>query len=115
MIRLIVSVMSAIVIIIADPAHAQSRFPAPLPSDRPALESGSPFAPVNDAALSMPASALGERYLVQLRSEPADACHKGVAALRDEAERRGRRVKAASDRRAPRAEACQVIGSFREA
>lgn len=35
--------------------------------------------------------------------------------LRDEAERRGRLVKAASDRRAPREEACQFIGSFSEA
>jgi hypothetical protein len=48
-------------------------------------------------------------------SELADACHKRFAALRDEAERRGRLVKAASDRRAPRDEACQRIGSFSEA
>lgn len=115
MIRLIVSVISAIVIIIADPAHAQSTFPAPLPADRSALENVSPFPPVNGAAPSMPPSALGEAYVVQFRSELPDACHNGFAALRDEAERRGRLVKAASDRRAPRDEACQVIGRFRAA
>ena len=115
MIRLIVSVISAIVTIIADPAHAQSTFPAPLPSDRSVPENASPFPPVNGAAPSMPPSALGEGYVVQLRSELADACHKGFAALRDEAERRGRLVKAASDRRAPRDEACQLLGSFSEA
>jgi hypothetical protein len=53
--------------------------------------------------------------VVPAASEQADDCHKGFAALRDEAERRGRLVKAASDRRAPREEACQLIGSFSEA
>jgi hypothetical protein len=80
MIRLIVSLIAAVVMILADQAHAQGTFEAPLPS-----------------------------------SEVADACHKGFAKLRDEAERRGRLVKAASDRRAPREEACEVIGNFSQA
>jgi len=80
MIRLIVSLIAAVVMILADHAHAQGAVEAPLPS-----------------------------------SELADACQKGFARLRDEAERRGRLVKAASDRKAPREEACDVIGSFSQA
>jgi hypothetical protein len=80
MIRLIVSLIAAVVMIHADQAHAQGAFGAPLPS-----------------------------------SELADACHKGFAALRDEAERRGRLVKEASNRRASRDEACELIGNFSQA
>jgi hypothetical protein len=49
MIRLIASLIAAVVMILADQAHAQGAFEAPL-----------------------------------LSSEPADACHKGFAALRDD-------------------------------
>ena len=48
-------------------------------------------------------------------SELADACHKDFAALRAEAERRGRLVKEASDRKAPREQACDVLGRFSQA
>jgi hypothetical protein len=111
MIRLIVPVIS--MTIIAGQAHAQRAFPSPLPSDQSATVT--PFPPVNGAAPSVPSGALGGRFVVPAASEQADDCHKGFAALRDEAERRGRLVKAASDRRAPREEACQLIGSFSEA
>src|SRR4030095_1756932 len=74
MIRLIVSLIAAVVMILADQAHAQ----APLEAQ-------------------------------WLSSERADACHKGFAKLRDEAERRGRLVKEASNRKAPREEAWGLI------
>ena len=48
----------------------------------------------------------GGKFVVLASSDLADICHK---------ERRGRLVKAASERRAPRDEACQLIGSFSEA
>ncbi len=40
------------------------------------------------------------------------ACMDGFVPLRKEAERRGNLIKAASDRRAPPAEACKLIGNF---
>lgn len=43
------------------------------------------------------------------------ACMDGFMPLRKDAERRGNLIKAASDRRAPPAEACKLIGSFSQA
>lgn len=40
------------------------------------------------------------------------ACLKAFAPLRDEAESRGRLIKAASERHAPPEEACRLIGAF---
>jgi hypothetical protein len=42
----------------------------------------------------------------------SDACMKGFAPLREEAEQRGKLIKAASERHAPPDEACKLIGSF---
>jgi len=115
MIRLIVPLIAAVVTILADQAHAQSAFPAPLPNEQSVPAAGSPFPPVKGTAPSVSVGAPGERFAASPSSELADACHKGFAALREETERRGRLVKAASDRKAPREEACQLIGSFGEA
>ena len=41
-----------------------------------------------------------------------DACMKEFVPLRQEAEARGKLIKAASERRAPPAEACELIGNF---
>ena len=41
-----------------------------------------------------------------------DACMKEFVPLREEAERRGKLIKAASERRAPPGEACELIESF---
>jgi hypothetical protein len=41
-----------------------------------------------------------------------DACTKEFVPLRSEAEERGRLIKAASERRAPPGEACQLIANF---
>lgn len=45
----------------------------------------------------------------------AEACMKGFVPLREEAEKRGKAIKAASDRKAPPDEACKLIGSFGQA
>ena len=115
MIRLIVSLIALFVPVMAGQAHAQSAFSALLPNDPSAPATASPSPPVNGTAPSVPSGALGGKFMVLASSDLADICHNGFAALRDEAERRGRLVKAASDRRAPREEACQFIGSFSEA
>jgi len=44
----------------------------------------------------------------------SDACMNGFAPLRDEAEARGKLIKAASERHAPPDEACKLIGKFRQ-
>ena len=41
-----------------------------------------------------------------------DACMKGFVPLREEAEKRGKLIKAASERHAPPDEACKLIGNF---
>src|ERR1700694_5234330 len=49
------------------------------------------------------------------RAGPADDCMKGFVPLREEAEKRGKLIKAASDRHAPPDEACKLIGNFGQA
>ena len=46
---------------------------------------------------------------------PAEACMKGFVPLREEAEKRGKMIKAASERKAPPEEACKLIGNFGQA
>jgi hypothetical protein len=109
MIRLLTLLIAAVVTIIACQADAQSAFPAPLPGEQSAPANVSPVPQVQGM---VPPALPGA---VQPQGALAEACKKGFVLLRDEAERRGRLVKAASDRRAPREEACQFIGSFSEA
>jgi hypothetical protein len=102
---------------------AQGAFPAPLPN-----QSASPFPPVNGAAPSATVgapSAFPSQGTAPVTggfsgpppqaSGPADACMKGFVPLREEAERRGKLIKAASDRKAPPDEACKLIGNFGQA
>ena len=42
----------------------------------------------------------------------SDVCMKGFVPLREEAEKRGKLIKEASDRKAPPDEACKLIGNF---
>jgi hypothetical protein len=46
---------------------------------------------------------------------PPDACMRGFVPLREDAEKRGKLIKAASDRHAPPDEACKLIASFGQA
>ena len=127
--RLIVPLTAAIVSVHAGQVLAQSAFPAPLPNQSAAPANASPFPPVNGAAPSAsvgapsPFPSQGAAPVSggfggpppQAASGSADACMKGFVPLREEAERRGKMIKAASDRKAPPDEACKLIRNFGQA
>jgi hypothetical protein len=126
--RLIVPLIAAVVMFHVGQACAQSAFPAPLPN-----QSASPFPPVNGAAAAPSQSAAPAGSSVfdrgaapaggmtpsgpppQAGGAAAEACMKGFVPLREDAEKRGKAIKAASDRKAPPDEACKLIGSFGQA
>jgi hypothetical protein len=130
--RLIVPLTAAVVTLHAGHGFAQSAFPAPLPGQAAAPASNaSPFPPVNGAA---PAASVGtpsafpnnaaapvaggsvfDRGPAPPSAGPSDACMKGFIPLREEAEKRGKLIKAASERHAPPDEACKLIGHFGQA
>jgi len=103
--RLIVQLTLAALVVREDNAPAQGAFPAPLPGHG---SQPSPSPPVNGAAPTSPLPFGGAAPIV-------DACREGFVALRDEAERRGKAIKAAGERRAPPDEACKLITSYSEA
>ena len=127
--RLIVPLAVAIVTLHAGQAFAQGAFPAPLPG-RAGAASDPAFPPVNGAAPATsfgaaPAPAAGGFPAAgatpfasspfaapPTQAGPPDDCMKEFLPLRDEAEKRGKLIKAASDRHAPPAEACKLIGNF---
>jgi hypothetical protein len=122
--RLIVPLTVAVVAIHASPSFAQGAFPAPLPGQA-APAGASPFPPVNGAARA-PSSAFPATGAAPITgaaferapappsqaSGPPDQCMKEFVPLREDAEKRGKLIKAASDRHAPPDEACKLIGNF---
>ena len=127
--RLIVPLTAAVVTVHAGQVFAQGAFPAPLPNQSAAPANASPFPPVNGGA---PASVGAPSAFPSQGAAPvssgafgggpppqaggsADACMKGFVPLREEAERRGKMIKAASDRKAPPDEACKLIKNFGQA
>jgi len=123
--RLILPLTVAVVIAHAGQGFAQSAFPAPLPGQA-APSNASPFPPVNGAAPAAPSSfpvtgaapvtgSAFERGPAPPQGGPSDDCMKGFVPLREEAEKRGKLIKAASDRHAPPDEACKLIGNFGQA
>jgi hypothetical protein len=131
--RLIVPLTVAAFTACAVEANAQGAFPAPLPGQRAAPSNASPFPPVNGAA---PAASFGQPSAFPSNGAaplagagasaapmgpppqaggPNDACMKGFVPLREEAEKRGKLIKAASDRHAQPEEACKLIGDFSKA
>jgi hypothetical protein len=132
--RLIVSLSAAVVAVHAGQALAQGAFPAPLPGhSAPANDPA--FPPVNGAAPatsfgtapsgSFPATGAAPLAATGLQPPPAppsqqpggpaDQCMKGFLPLREEAEKRGKLIKAASEHHAGPDEACKLIGSFSQA
>ncbi|MDB5637345.1 MAG: hypothetical protein JWP51_2253 [Bradyrhizobium sp.] len=127
--RLIVPLTVAVVSVHAGQAFAQGAFPAPLPNQGGVIKNDPAFPPVNGAA---PAASLGappsgsfpvngaapvtgtafERGPASPSAGPSEECMKGFLPLREEAEKRGKLIKVASDRHAPPDEACKLIGSF---
>jgi hypothetical protein len=127
--RLIVPLTVAVVTVCAGQGFAQGAFPAPLPGQA-APSNASPFPPVNGAAPSafgappgsFPATGAAPVTGTALARPPApptggppDECMKGFIPLREEAEKRGKLIKAAGDRRAAPEEACKLIGNFGQA
>lgn len=127
--RLIVPLTVAAIAACASQANAQGAFPAPLPG-QPAPSNASPFPPVNGAA---PAASFGQPSafpsggaapIAGAGAAPMgppqagggnEACMKNFVPLREEAEKRGKAIKAASERRAQPDEACKLIESFSKA
>jgi hypothetical protein len=107
---------------------AQGAFPAPLPGvSFPANDPA--FPPVNGAVTAAVISAphalpsagaaplTGSAFDRAPPSQggPSDACMKGFVPLREEAEKRGKMIEAASERHASPDEACKLIKNFGQA
>jgi hypothetical protein len=128
--RLIVPLTVAVVTVHAGQAFAQGAFPAPLPGPIkndpafPPVNSAAPTAslgaapsssfPVNGAA-PITGSAFERAPAPPSQAGPPDECMKGFIPLRAEAEKRGKLIKAASERHAAPDEACKLIGNFGQA
>lgn len=126
--RLMVPITAAMVTMGAVGAHAQG-FPAPLPgrsapdSAFPPVNGSAPVAsvggapqasfPTNGAAPIGGAGAFSAAPPTQ--GGPGEDCMKAFMPLREEAEKRGKLIKAASDRHAPPDEACKLIRNFSQA
>jgi len=128
--RLIVPLTVAIATFHASQGLAQGAFPAPLPGRAAAAASDPAFPPVNGMAptpsfgaapSSFPATGAapfgggggGQGFAPPAPSQQGgDDCMKGFLPLREEAEKRGKLIKTASDRHATPAEACKLIGNF---
>ena len=138
--RLIVPVTLAVVALHAGRVAAQNAFPAPLPGQGaaasdpafPPLRGGQGVPPANDPAFppvngAAPAASFPVTGAAPLtgaglaarpgpaQAGPADQCMKGFLPLREDAEKRGKLIKVASERHAPPDEACKLIGSFGQA
>jgi hypothetical protein len=129
--RLIVPLTLAVVTIHAGQAFAQGAFPAPLPGQSAAPPANaSPFPPVNGAAPSasvgapspFPSNGAAPVAGGGFGGGPpppsagaSDACMKGFVPLREEAEKRGKMIKAAGERKATPDEACKLIGNYSKA
>jgi hypothetical protein len=115
--RLIVPLTVAVVTFHAGHAFAQGAFPAPLPNGQPAPPFASP--PANDSAFTRGAAPVSGAAFGGGAPQPpsggpagGEACMKGFVPLREDAEKRGQLIKAASERRAPPDEACKLIKNF---
>jgi hypothetical protein len=129
--RLIVPLAVAVIAAHAGQAVAQGAFPAPLPGQTP-LKNDPAFPPVNGAAPAASVGAPPSSFPVQgaapvtgagfergpappSQTGAAEQCMKAFVPLREEAEKRGKLIKAASDRHAPPEEACKLIGNYSQA
>jgi hypothetical protein len=126
--RLMVPITAAMLSMGAAGAYAQG-FPAPLPGQSapdpafPPVNGSAPVAsvggapqasfPTNGAAPIGGAGAFSAAPPTQ--GGPGEDCMKAFMPLREEAEKRGKLIKAASDRHAPPDEACKLIRNFSQA
>jgi hypothetical protein len=120
--RLIVPLTLAVVALHTGQAFAQDAFPAPQSgqADVP-VSSATPVPPMNRTAPyafinGAPAPfALNGGAPISGSASERDACMTGFGPLREEAEKRGKLIKAAGERKASPDEACKLIGSFGQA
>jgi hypothetical protein len=130
--RLIVPIAVAVVTAHTGMAFAQGAFPAPLPGQG-VIKNDPAFPPVNGAgqatsvgappsssfpvngAAPITGSAFERAPAPPSQSAAADECMKGFVPLREEAEKRGKLIKAAGERHAPPDEACKLIANFGQA
>jgi hypothetical protein len=129
--RLIMSLVVAVIAVHAGQAVAQGAFPAPLPGKTP-LKNDPAFPPVNGAAPTASVGGAPSSFPVQgaapvtssafergpappSQTGAAEQCMKAFTPLREEAEKRGKLIKAASDRHAPPDEACKLIRNYGQA
>jgi hypothetical protein len=127
---LIVPLTAALVALNAGQGFAQTPFPAPLPRQAapasdpafPPVNGSAPVASVGVPTRSFPvngAAPLGgggfERAPPPQAGGAPDNCMKEFAPLREDAERRGKLIKLASERHATPEEACKLIGGFGQA
>jgi hypothetical protein len=121
--RLIVPLTVAAAVACAGHARAQGAFPAPLPGQ--AVQPNDPaFPPVNGSAPMTMGPAAGAPApfpgggpggfapAPPTQQGAMEACMKQFLPLREEAEKRGKLIKAASDRKAGPEEACKLIGNY---
>jgi hypothetical protein len=130
--RLIVPLTVAVVTFHAGQGFAQGAFPAPLPGEPIANDPA--FPPVNGAAPTASVGApRGSSFPItgaapitgssferpappsQAGGGASEDCMKAFAPLREDAEKRGKTIKLASERHAPPDEACKLIGGFAQA
>lgn len=125
--RLILPLTMAAIAIGTGDVRAQGAFPAPLPGQA-APSGASPFPPVNAASPNASVGPMQGSFPVNgaapigggmmgggpppQASAPPDGCMKEFMPLREEAEKRGKLIKAASDRHATPDEACKLIRNF---
>src|SRR6266700_5978525 len=108
---MIVPLIFAAVALHAGQAFAQGAVTAPPPGQAiaPARDASPVPFPSNGTA---PIDSTLQRGPAPPPGGASDACMKGFAPLREEAEERGKLIKAAGERHAPPEEACRLIGNF---
>ncbi|CCD96699.1 conserved exported hypothetical protein [Bradyrhizobium sp. ORS 375] len=130
----VVPFVVAALLLSAGHAMAQGAFPAPLPGQTQTQSNASPFPPINGnapapAPMAAPANAFppagpaafggggggGFAPPQAAGPGPGESCMKEFVPLREEAERRGKLIQAASKRKATPVEACKLFKSFSQA
>jgi hypothetical protein len=134
--RIIMPLAVAVIAAHAGQAVAQGAFPAPLPgqASQAPLKNDPAFPPVNGAAPTASVGGAPSSFPVQgaapvtgagfergpgpappSQNAAAEQCMKAFTPLREDAEKRGKMIKAASERHAPPDEACKLIGNYSQA
>ena len=132
--RLLVPLTVAVVAFHAGDAVAQGAFPAPLPNQGvqpndpafPPINGAAPSASVGTSSSAFPSAGaapvmggggagFGPPPAAGPSQAAGEACMKEFMPLREEAEKRGKMIKAASDRHAGPDEACKLIKNYSQA